>query len=121
MDNLQKYFNREYQKQYDDTAFLSDEELAQMNPATNLDREIHEFLDKRERIQNLIAEKRKEIASYQEDINYLDGIVSNRRTDSVVKTESYHNIMEDYVAIHRLKVEISELEQKLSEGHGRSR
>ncbi len=117
MDNLQKYFNREYQKQYDDTAFLSDEELAQMNPATDLDREMQYYLE----IQNLIAEKRKEIASYQEDINYLDGIVSNRRTDSVVKTESYHNIMEDYVAIHRLKVEISELEQKLSEGHGRSR
>lgn len=120
MDNLQKYFNKEYQKEYDDTAFLSDEELAQMNPATDLDREIHGYLDERE-IENLIAEKQKKIVSCQEDIEYLDKVISDRRIASSTKTESHHNIMENYIAIRRLEEEIRELEQKLSEGHGRSR
>ena len=124
MDDLQKYLNSEYQKEHDDTVFLTNEELAQMNPATELDIKMADYLseyEKRETLHRLISEKNQEIINLQQDIADLEVLINDCGNNSMLKSEYRHDIMEDYVAIRLLKDELRSLEQKLSEGHGRSR
>lgn len=90
MDELQNDLNREYKKRYEDTLYLTDEEIAQMAPKTFLDEEMFRYYEKYgeikdiertiENIKNYIVHCKMEMAK-----NKMNAVEAKEMEESILK------------------------------------